>query len=104
MLTYLSLSLPFIIGAVILDTLILRTFVVKRKDCWLIMTILLLLTAIFDQLLAGLPIVLYDDSKTLGVQLGYAPIEDFLYTFAAVIGIGSLVTYWSNNEEKSPKT
>lgn len=58
------------------------------------MSVLLLLTAIFDQLLTGLPIVAYNEAKLLGIYIGYAPIEDFLYTIAAVIGISSVSTYY----------
>lgn len=103
MLTYISLSLPFVVAVLVLDTLVLKTWVVKQRSFWIVLTIMLLLTALFDQLLAGLPIVLYDETKTLGVQLGYAPVEDFLYTIVAVIGIGSLITHWSSDEQGSKK-
>lgn len=103
MFAYLVMGLPFIAFVLIFDWFVFRTRVVTKRDTWIIMGILMLLTLIFDQFLTGLPIVLYDESKTLGVQLGYAPIEDFLYTFVAVIGICSLLTYITKNE-KSKKS
>lgn len=99
MFTYLVMGLPFIAFVLVLDWFVLKTKVVRKRDTWIIMGILMLLTLIFDQFLTGLPIVLYDESKTLGVQLGHAPIEDFLYTFVAVIGICSLLTYMTKNEK-----
>lgn len=57
------------------------------------------LTLVFDQLLTGLPIVFYDNSKRIGVELGYAPIEDFTYTFVVVILIGSILKFLTKYEE-----
>jgi lycopene cyclase domain-containing protein len=92
------MGVPFVLAVVILDWFVLKTCVLKKRDTWLIMAIMMGFTVVFDQFLTGLPIVLYDTSKTLGVQLGYAPIEDFMYTFAAVIGIGALLTYFSHEK------
>lgn len=47
--------------------------------------ILLLLTAIFDSFIIEAGIVAYDQAKILGIYIGSAPIEDFFYTFAAVL-------------------
>ncbi len=101
MFTYLLMGLPFIALVLLLDTVILKTWVIRRRDTWIIMGIMLLLTLVFDQLLTGLPIVFYDNSKQLGVHLLYAPIEDFMYTFAVVIGIGANLSY--DNKEKTSK-
>ncbi len=95
MYTYALLSLPFIGFVLLLDLVILKTGVVRYKQTWLIMAGLLLLTAVADQLLAGLPIVLYNPAHFLQIRLGYVPIEDFSYTIAAVIGIGALYTHGS---------
>jgi lycopene cyclase domain-containing protein len=92
------MGLPFILAVVTLDWFVLKTRVLKKRDTWIIMAIMMGFTAVFDQLLTGIPIVLYDTNKTLGVQLGYAPIEDFFYTFVAVVGIGSLLTYISHEK------
>lgn len=94
MFTYLLMGLPFIFVVLLLDWVILRTRVVKRKECWLVMAVLMFLTAVFDQLLTGLPIVTYNEAHILNIKLGSAPIEDFMYSFAGVIGIGSLWTYY----------
>lgn len=63
------------------------------------MGLMMLLTSIFDQLLTGLPIVFYDDTKRIGVELGYAPIEDFMYTFVVVVLVGSILKFLSDHEE-----
>lgn len=93
MYTYIGLSLPFLLLVLLLDIFILRTKVVKQRSCWVILAIMLGLTAVFDQLFTGLPIVLYNYELTSGIKLWYAPIEDFSYTIAAVVGIGSVLQY-----------
>lgn len=97
------MGVPFIALVLLLDTVILKTWVIKTKNCWIVMGILMFLTLVFDQLLTGLPIVFYDETKMLGLRLWYAPIEDFTYTFAVVIGIGSLLTYFTKHEKADPK-
>lgn len=93
MYTYFLIGLPFICLVLLVDILILKTKVVFTKACWIVMSILILLTAIFNQILTGLPIVTYNESKITGLYLGYIPIEDFLYVIAATIGLGSLRSY-----------
>ena len=94
------MGLPFISFVLLLDIAILKTWVIKKRETWVIMSIMVLLTLIFDQLLTGLPIVFYDDSKRIGVELGYAPIEDFTYTFVVVILVGAILKYKGLHEKK----
>lgn len=90
MYTYLLMGLPFIAVVFVLDMFILKTRVIRSIQCWYVMAIVLILTAVFNQILTGLPIVTYDQAKTLDIHFGYMPIEDFLYAVTAVIGLGSL--------------
>ncbi len=87
------MGLPFIILVLVLDMYVLKTRVVLHKQCWIVMAIMLAITAFFDQFLTGLPIVNYTEANMSGVRLLYAPIEDFMYTIAAVIGFGSMISY-----------
>ena len=52
--------------------------------------VLLLFTAVFDNLIVGLGIVAYDPAKISGVFIGVAPIEDFAYSIAAVLVLPTL--------------
>lgn len=45
---------------------------------------LFVLTAVFDNLIVGLSIVDYDPAKILGIHIGVAPVEDFMYALLAV--------------------
>ncbi|MBL8160292.1 lycopene cyclase domain-containing protein [Candidatus Saccharibacteria bacterium] len=52
--------------------------------------IILVMTAIFDSLIIWAGIVAYDPGKILGVNIGLAPIEDFMYAILAVIIVPAL--------------
>ena len=94
MLTYALMTLPFIGFVLWVDWYVLRTRVVLLRDTWIVMGVMLLLTAVFDQLLT-MPgsVVRYNESRILDIRLGFAPIEDFSYTIAVVILIGAILEY-----------
>lgn len=98
MLTYFGLAVPFLTFVLLLDVVVLKTHVVKTRNFCIVLGIMLGFTAVFDQLFTGLPIVWSDFSLTSGIKLWYAPIEDFTYTIAAVIGIGALNAHFSKKQ------
>ena len=51
------------------------------------------LTAIFDNVIIGTGIVAYDEAKTSGLKILYAPIEDFAYTAVALVLIPSVFNW-----------
>lgn len=56
------------------------------KRWWIMLGVLLVLTAVFDSVLVYFEVVGYALDKILGVYVGYAPVEDFFYAiFAAII-------------------
>jgi lycopene cyclase domain-containing protein len=54
------------------------------------LAILLLATAIFDNVMIGIGLVGYDPRKISGVHVGVAPLEDFAYPLAAAVLLPSL--------------
>lgn len=46
---------------------------------------MLVMTAVFDNLIIGTGIVAYDEAKILGLKVLLAPIEDFAYTIAGML-------------------
>ena len=54
------------------------------------LAILLVLTAVFDNLMIAAGLVAYDDALTSGIRLGLAPIEDFSYAVAAAVFVPSV--------------
>jgi lycopene cyclase domain-containing protein len=91
--TYWLLNLVFL-GAVALVALV--TILARRAPRWRLVALaaipLLVLTAVFDNVLVGVHIVSYHADRISGVFVGVAPIEDFSYTVAAVVVLPCL---WS---------
>ena len=54
------------------------------------LVVLLVLTAVFDNLMIAAGLVAYDDELTSGLRLGLAPIEDFSYAVAAAVFVPSV--------------
>jgi lycopene cyclase domain-containing protein len=52
----------------------------------------LVMTAVFDNVMIGVGLVGYDATMISGVFVGVAPLEDFAYAIAAVVGLPSLWT------------
>jgi len=61
---------------------------------------MLLLTAIFDNLIIWAGIVGYDAQKISGLKIGIAPIEDFSYTVVAVLLIPALFNFLAKKLKK----
>lgn len=62
-----------------------------------LLAILLVLTAIFDNLIIYSGIVEYTSQNILGVYVGRAPIEDFSYALAAVMLLPALWERFNKN-------
>ncbi len=79
--SYLGLNVIFL-GAVVLVGLLIRKQLPWRA-IGLATAVLVIATAIFDNVIVGTGIVAYDESLILGLKIGFAPIEDFAYALAA---------------------
>jgi lycopene cyclase domain-containing protein len=89
--TYWLLNLPFLgIVAVVALAAVLSRRALSWRAIGLAAILLLVLTAIFDNVLVGTGIVGYTDDRISGVKVGVAPLEDFAYTIAALVLLPSL--------------
>jgi lycopene cyclase domain-containing protein len=52
--------------------------------------VLLVMTAVFDNVMIGIGLVGYDASRISGVFMGIAPLEDFAYAVAALVLLPSV--------------
>ena len=93
MATYLIINL---IVLAVLVPVILHHHRIPRTTWWFALIMLIILTGIFDNLIVALMIVGYDPSKTLGIRIGVAPIEDFFYALVAMIIVPTL---WNRGGE-----
>ncbi len=91
MLTYLLVA-----GGVLLPVAVVSLVVLVRAGrrtlatAGVALVVLLVLTAVFDNVIVGTGIVAYDPDRILGPRIGVAPIEDFAYPVAAALALPAL--------------
>ncbi len=84
--TYLLMSLPFL--AVAAGVLVLarrRTLLPVPAALGITLVVLLVMTAVFDNVMIGVGLVAYGDAHRLGATIGLAPVEDFTYPIAGLL-------------------
>ncbi len=64
-----------------------------------VLVVLLLMTALFDNVMIGIGLVGYDPELISGAFIGVAPLEDFAYAIAAAVLLPSL---WVLLERRTP--
>jgi len=91
--TYGVLALPFVgVAAAVLAL----AAALRRPDAswWratgLTLAALLVLTAVFDNVMIAADLFTYDDEHTSGASIGLAPLEDFAWPVAAGLGLPAL--------------
>ena len=91
--TYWSLNAIFLTVVAIIAVVALVT---RRSPRWLAVLItlgvLLVMTAVFDNVMIGIGLVAYEPTLISGAFIGIAPLEDFAYAVAAVILLPALWT------------
>lgn len=95
MATYLVLNIVFM-SVIIAGFKLLGILTWNRKMIRLLV-LLLVLTAIFDSFLISVDIVAYSHDKILGIRIGLAPVEDFMYAVLAVVIVPSLWNKFGSN-------
>jgi lycopene cyclase domain-containing protein len=82
--TYTQLALAGVAGAVLVDTVLLRTWLVRRRTYWTAYAIVLCFQLVSNGILTGFDIVRYDPAAILGARIAFAPVEDLLFGYAMV--------------------
>ena len=82
--SYTQLALLGVAGAVLVDTVLLRTWLVRRRTYWTAYAIVLFFQLVANGILTGFDIVRYDPGAILGWRVAFAPVEDILFGYAMV--------------------
>jgi lycopene cyclase domain-containing protein len=69
----------------LLDLLVLRTHLLRRRAFWVAYGIVLFFQLVVNGVLTGLRMVEYDPRHIVGLHLVFAPVEDLLFGFAMVL-------------------
>ena len=92
--TYWQLNLLFLIPVAVIGVvaLIRARRSLRRGAASVLLTLLILLvfTAVFDNVMIGIGLVGYNAAKISGAFVGVAPLEDFAYALAAAVLLPAL--------------
>ncbi|HVE64060.1 MAG TPA: lycopene cyclase domain-containing protein [Mycobacteriales bacterium] len=83
--TYTAAASLGVVLTLLLEVLVLRTGLLRRRIFWVSYAIVIFFQLITNGVLTGRDIVTYDDDAILGVRIVYAPVEDLLFGFALVV-------------------
>ena len=99
--TYLQLNSYFVVPILFLYFAKFRT----SRLCFdrIPVLLLMIMTAVFDNIIVLTGIVSYDETKISGIKILAAPIEDFAYTLVLVPLIVLIRTYYDAWIRKSEK-
>ena len=102
--TYWLLNLGFlgVVSAVAVAALLARR-VPRWRLVGLTAIVMVVMTAVFDNVLVGVGIVAYDQARISGIRIGVAPIEDFAYAIAAVVLLPSLWSLLTPRAAEAPR-
>ena len=82
------------LNAIFLGVVVVVAILAARRLRWaavgLTLAVLLVMTAVFDNVMISVGLVAYNESLISGALVGVAPLEDFAYALAAVVGLPSL--------------
>ncbi|MGZ8804484.1 MAG: lycopene cyclase domain-containing protein [Microbacterium sp.] len=92
--TYTLIVVPFIIVTVIVTLATLRrpAFGRRMAASGVAAVVLIVLTAIFDNLMIASGLVVYPPENLSGIAIGIAPIEDFSYSVCAAFLVPAVFT------------
>jgi lycopene cyclase domain-containing protein len=82
------------LNAIFLGAVAVVTALAARRLHWATVgvtaAVVLVMTAVFDNIMISVGLVAYNPELITGAFLGVAPLEDFAYAIAAIVGLPSL--------------
>lgn len=82
------------LNAIFLAVVLVLVIVARRRLSWpavgITAAVLIVMTAVFDNVMISIGLVAYNESLISGQFIGVAPLEDFAYAIAAIVGLPSL--------------
>jgi lycopene cyclase domain-containing protein len=82
--SYTQLAVLGVVAAVLVDTVLLRTWLLRRKTYWTAYAIVLFFQLVTNGIFTGLDIVRYDPGAILGPRIAFAPVEDLLFGYSMI--------------------
>lgn len=88
--TYTLGALLAVSAVLVLDTLLLRTRLVRTRQWWTAYAVVAAFQLLTNGWLTGRGIVTYDPQAVIGVRVAFAPVEDLAFGFALVLATCAL--------------
>jgi len=92
--SYTALAIIALLAAVIIDLVIVRSNLLRRKAFWTSYAIILPFQLLTNWWLTSRNIVMYQKATIIGVRIASAPVEDLLFGFALILSVLSMWVYW----------
>ena len=101
--TYTQLAVLGVGAVVVVDLLVLRTRLLRRKVFWVSYAIIVFFQLVTNGILTGASIVQYSGDEIIGSErvvfigdgrIAFAPLEDLLFGFVLVVLTLSLWVWW----------
>ena len=93
------------LNAIFLAVVLVVAILARRRLRWaavgITAAVLLVMTAVFDNIMISVGLVAYNESLISGAFIGVAPLEDFAYAIAAIVGLPSLWVLLARGEGRS---
>jgi lycopene cyclase domain-containing protein len=99
--TYTQLAVTGVVATVLIDTVVLRTWLLRRRTYWTAYAIVLFFQLLTNGVFTGLGIVTYHPDTVLGPRVAFAPVEDLLFGYAMVTMTLSLWVWWGRRGVRS---
>lgn len=74
---------------------------VRTRTLVTTIAVIVVMTAVFDNLMIAVGLVGYDPERISGMMVGIAPIEDFAYSVAAGLLIPTLWQYFASRKARA---
>ena len=102
--TYFLINIPFVLVTVIVTLATLRRprFGRRMAASAVAAAVLVVLTAVFDNVMIAVGLVVYPEDMLSGLRIGVAPLEDFSYPLCAAFLVPAVYTLLERRKEVAP--
>ncbi len=91
---YTEIAIVAVIFALIVDLLIIKVRLIRKKVFWTSYAIILPFQLITNWWLTSRNIVMYSPEAILGIRIASAPVEDLLFGFSLVLMVLNFWIFW----------
>lgn len=96
--SYTVIALISLLISSTLDLYIIKSKLLTRKIFWTSYAIILPFQLLTNWWLTSREIVIYNDSKIIGIRIASAPVEDIFFGFSLVLSVLALWIYFGRRE------